>query len=74
MISKRMVTFSLLIIEDPWLLLDFPATAVFAAHLSEGIQALRSLRKERKTPKSSLISKGKVNRVSNFVELLKQQK
>ena len=42
-------------------LLIFAAIAVFSAHMSEGLDTLRSLRKERKTQKSSLMSKDKVN-------------
>ena len=41
----------------------FPPIAVFSAHLSEVIKGLRSLRKKRKTQKSSLLSKEKVNKV-----------
>ena len=40
----------------------FLAIAVFSACLSEGIKTQRSLRKERKTQKPSLISKEKVNK------------
>ena len=43
--------------------LIFQAIAVFSSHLSEGIKIPRSLRKERKPQKSSLISKEKVNKV-----------
>ena len=38
----------------------FPAIGVFSAHLPEGAKALRLLRKERKTQKSSQISQEKV--------------
>ena len=59
-----LLTFSLLISEDFLVFfLDFPAIAVFSAHLSEGIKRLRSLRKERKGQKSSQISKEKANKV-----------
>ena len=40
-----------------------PAVAAFLAHLLEGTKTLRSLRKDRNTQKSSLISKEKVNKV-----------
>ena len=68
-VFMSLLTFSLLISEDLWLFLIFPAIAVFSAHLSEGAKTLRSLRKERKTQKSSLISKEKVNKgVRNTVD------
>ena len=54
---RALLSLSLLISEDLCLSLDFPAIAVLSAHLSEGTKTLRSLRKERKTQKSSLISK-----------------
>ena len=41
--------------------LIFPAIAVLSAHWEEGTETLRSLRKERKSQKSSLISEEKVN-------------
>ena len=40
----------------------FLAIAVFSAHLSEGLKTLRSLRKERKNQKSSLIGKERLTR------------
>ena len=46
-----------------WLFLDFPTDRSISAHLSEGIKTLRSLRKERKTQKSSLTSEEKVAKV-----------
>ena len=42
--------------------LIFQAIAVFSAHLLEGVKRLLALRKSRKTQKSSLISKEKVNK------------
>ena len=59
-----LLTLSLLISEDFWLSLDLPSDcAVFSAHLSEGIKTLRSLRRERKTQKSSPVSEERVNKI-----------
>ena len=41
--------------------LIFPAIAVFSGHLLDGPKTLPSLRKERKSQKSSQIRKDKVN-------------
>ena len=44
----------------------FPAIVVFSAHFSEGTtKALRSLRRERKAQRSSLISTEKVNKAQS---------
>ena len=48
----------------------FLAIAVFSAHLLHASKTLRSLRKERKTQKSSLISKEKVNKVVHIFRKL----
>ena len=45
---------------------------IFSVHLLEGTETLRSLGKERKTQKSSLISKEKVDKVQAFAEGEKQ--
>ena len=46
---QTLLTFYLLTSEDFWFFLIFPAIAGFSAHLSEGIETLRSPRKERKS-------------------------
>ena len=55
-------------VREDFCFIDFPAIAVFSANLSEGINSLRSLRKERETQKSSLISKEKVNKDMCFLD------
>ena len=60
-----LLTFSLLTTEDFWLFPDYFWRSQYfhSAHLWEDIKPLRSLRKESKTQKSSLITKEKVNKV-----------
>ena len=58
--------FSLLISEDFWVFLSFPSDRSIFSTFVGRIKTLRSLRKERRTQKSSLISKEKVNKVTCY--------
>ena len=61
--DSTLLTFSLLISEDFWLFLDFPSDRSIFSTVVGGRKTLRSLRKERKTQKSSLTSREKVHKV-----------